>query len=134
MEIARIDCSCATFFGVHSGLAMGSIFLCGSEEQKQKWLRPWRGWKKSVPSASPSHSSAQAPRAVLALQPEGKAIPGYSTDKRSGSGTPLGRLDHYLGSRSGRWPGEGLIVENNTPGFTVEKITTKWLSAWFRTA
>src|SRR6202790_3491468 len=40
MEIARIDCSCATFFGVHSGLAMGSIFLCGSEEQKQKWLPP----------------------------------------------------------------------------------------------
>jgi alkylation response protein AidB-like acyl-CoA dehydrogenase len=38
MEIARVDCSCATFFGVHSGLAMGSIFLCGSEGQKQKWL------------------------------------------------------------------------------------------------
>src|SRR5437879_4490634 len=40
MEIARVDCSCATFFGVHSGLAMGSIFLCGSEEQKRKWLPP----------------------------------------------------------------------------------------------
>src|SRR3984893_13962872 len=40
MEIARIDCSCATFFGVHSGLAMGSIFLCGSEEQKAKCLPP----------------------------------------------------------------------------------------------
>jgi glutaryl-CoA dehydrogenase len=40
MEIARVDCSCATFFGVHSGLAMGSIFLCGSEEQKKKWLPP----------------------------------------------------------------------------------------------
>jgi glutaryl-CoA dehydrogenase len=40
MEIARVDCSFATFFGVHSGLAMGSIFLCGSEEQKQKWLPP----------------------------------------------------------------------------------------------
>src|SRR5580698_7127239 len=40
MEIARIDCSVATFFGVHSGLAMGSIFLCGSEEQKKKWLPP----------------------------------------------------------------------------------------------
>src|SRR5262249_10146616 len=38
MEIARVDCSCATFFGVHSGLAMGSIYLCGSEEQKQQWL------------------------------------------------------------------------------------------------
>src|ERR1700739_789501 len=40
MEIARIDASFATFFGVHSGLAMGSIFLCGSEEQKKKWLPP----------------------------------------------------------------------------------------------
>ncbi len=40
MEIARVDSSFATFFGVHSGLAMGSIFLGGSEEQKQKWLPP----------------------------------------------------------------------------------------------
>src|SRR5258708_8521279 len=38
MEIARGDSSMATFFGVHSGLAMGSIYLCGSEEQKQQWL------------------------------------------------------------------------------------------------
>src|SRR5258705_12047954 len=38
LEIARVDSSFATFFGVHSGLAMGSIFLAGSEEQKQKWL------------------------------------------------------------------------------------------------
>src|ERR1700743_3149237 len=38
MEIAKIDCSLATFYGVHSGLAMGSIYLCGSEEQKKKWL------------------------------------------------------------------------------------------------
>ncbi len=37
-EIARVDVSISTFFGVHSGLAMGSIYLCGSEEQKQEWL------------------------------------------------------------------------------------------------
>ena len=36
MEMARCDASIATFFGVHSGLAMGSIALVGSEEQKQK--------------------------------------------------------------------------------------------------
>ena len=36
--MARIDASIATFFGVQSGLAMGSIYICGSEEQKQKWL------------------------------------------------------------------------------------------------
>jgi hypothetical protein len=35
LKIARIDCSCATFFGLHSGLAMDSIYLDGSEEQKQ---------------------------------------------------------------------------------------------------
>jgi glutaryl-CoA dehydrogenase len=38
MELARVDSSIATFTGVHSGLAMGSIYLCGSEEQKQRWL------------------------------------------------------------------------------------------------
>ena len=38
VEMARIDASIATFFGVHSGLAMGSIYLCGSEEQKRQWL------------------------------------------------------------------------------------------------
>ena len=40
MELARVDSSIATFRGVHSGLAMGSIYLCGSEEQKQRWLPP----------------------------------------------------------------------------------------------
>jgi len=38
MELARVDPSIATFFGVHGGLAMGSIQLCGSEEQQQRWL------------------------------------------------------------------------------------------------
>ncbi len=38
MELARVDSSIATFMGVHGGLAMGSIFLCGSEEQKRRWL------------------------------------------------------------------------------------------------
>lgn len=38
MEMARVDVSMSTFFGVQSGLAMGSIYMCGSEEQKQQWL------------------------------------------------------------------------------------------------
>src|SRR5713226_10660946 len=40
MEMSRVDSSIATFFGVHNGLAMGSIYATGSEEQKQKWLPP----------------------------------------------------------------------------------------------
>src|SRR3978361_1123001 len=38
MELSRGDPSIATFMGVHSGLAMGTVYLCGSEEQKQRWL------------------------------------------------------------------------------------------------
>jgi alkylation response protein AidB-like acyl-CoA dehydrogenase len=38
MELERVVVSICTLFGVHSGLAMGSICLDGSEEQKQRWL------------------------------------------------------------------------------------------------
>jgi glutaryl-CoA dehydrogenase len=38
MELSRGDPSVATFMGVHSGLAMGTVHLCGSEEQKERWL------------------------------------------------------------------------------------------------
>ena len=37
-ELARGDGSVCTLFGVHSGLAMGTIGMLGSDEQKQRWL------------------------------------------------------------------------------------------------
>jgi glutaryl-CoA dehydrogenase len=37
-ELARGDGSISTFFGAHSGLAMGSIGLLGSDEQCERWL------------------------------------------------------------------------------------------------
>jgi glutaryl-CoA dehydrogenase len=37
-EMSRGDGSINTFIGVQSGLAMGTIGLLGSEEQKQRWL------------------------------------------------------------------------------------------------
>ena len=46
MELARSDPSMSTFLGVHSGLAMGSIYLCGSEEQKERWLPPMARMEK----------------------------------------------------------------------------------------
>jgi len=51
MEMARVDCSIATFFGVQNGLAMESIALGGSEEQKQKWLPPMARYERSAASA-----------------------------------------------------------------------------------
>ena len=38
MEWARADGSIGTFFGVHSNLAMQTIHLLGSEEQRERWL------------------------------------------------------------------------------------------------
>ena len=38
LELSHADPSFGTFFGVHSGLAMGSIARCGSAEQRARWL------------------------------------------------------------------------------------------------
>ncbi|GAA1930487.1 acyl-CoA dehydrogenase family protein [Nocardioides lentus] len=38
MELARVDPSMGTFMGVHGGLAMGSVMIGGSDEQRERWL------------------------------------------------------------------------------------------------
>ena len=38
MELHRGDGSLGVFLGVHAGLAMESIAMCGSQEQKARWL------------------------------------------------------------------------------------------------
>src|ERR1700760_2069240 len=43
MELNRGDGSLGTFLGVQSGLAMKSIAMLGSEEQKQRWLPAMAG-------------------------------------------------------------------------------------------
>ncbi|HZG90816.1 MAG TPA: acyl-CoA dehydrogenase family protein [Pseudonocardia sp.] len=40
LEMAHTDPSMNSFFGIHNGLAMGSIDLCGSDEQRERWLPP----------------------------------------------------------------------------------------------
>ncbi|MCC9174804.1 acyl-CoA dehydrogenase family protein [Arthrobacter sp. zg-Y179] len=58
-ELARGDGSINTFFGVHSGLAMGSIDMLGSEEQKQRWLPPMARFEKigAFALTEPTHGS-----------------------------------------------------------------------------
>lgn len=46
MELARTDSSIATFNGVHGGLAMGSIYLCGSDEQRERFLPSMAQYEK----------------------------------------------------------------------------------------
>ena len=45
-ELSKGDGSITTFYGVHSGLAAGSISLLGNEEQKARWLPDMMKLKK----------------------------------------------------------------------------------------
>src|SRR6201997_1642465 len=127
MELARVDASFCTFFGVHSGLAMGSIYLDGSEEQKQKWLPPMARWEKigcfglTEPLVGSGSSGGLT-----------------TTAKREGDTWVLNGQKRWIGNApwcdiSIIWARDlddnqvkGFIVENKTtPGFSVEKMQNK---------
>jgi alkylation response protein AidB-like acyl-CoA dehydrogenase len=127
MELARIDPSFGTFWGVHDGLAMGSIYLDGSEEQKQKWLPPLARMEKIGCFG-------------LTEPLVGSGVGGglTTTAKREGDTWVLNGQKKWIGNApwcdvSIIWARDvvdnqvkGFIVENKTtPGFSVEKIEHK---------
>jgi glutaryl-CoA dehydrogenase len=59
MELNRGDGSLGTFLGVQAGLAMQSIAMLGSEEQKQRWLPPMARLEKlgAFALTEPQHGS-----------------------------------------------------------------------------
>ena len=127
MEIARIDCSCATFFGVHSGLAMGSIFLCGSEEQKQKWLPPMARLEKigSFGLTEPLVGSGASGGLLTTARRDGDAWVLNGQKKWIGNAT-WGDVTIIWARDVADNQVKGFIVENkNTPGFKAEKIQHK---------
>lgn len=46
LELARVDPSMASYFGVHGGLCLGAIALLGSDAQKREWLPQLRTFAK----------------------------------------------------------------------------------------
>src|SRR5262252_6948943 len=67
-ELSRVDGSIGTFFGVHVGLAMQSIYLLGSQEQKQRWLPPMARLEKigAFALTEPEHGSDSVALATTA--------------------------------------------------------------------
>jgi alkylation response protein AidB-like acyl-CoA dehydrogenase len=127
MEMTRVDASFATFFGVHIGLAMGTIALLGSEEQKQKWLPPMARMDKI---------GCFALTEPLVGSGTGGGL--TTTAKRDGDSWILNGQKKWIGNApwcdvSIIWARDvddnqvkGFIVENKTtPGFSVEKIQNK---------
>ncbi|MBV8909278.1 MAG: acyl-CoA dehydrogenase family protein [Gammaproteobacteria bacterium] len=126
MELARVDCSIATFHGVHSGLAMGSIYLCGSPEQRARWL--------------PAMRRADQIGAFALTEPEvgSAAARGLTTTaQRRGDIWVLNGRKRWIGNATFAdlivvWArdvadGEvkGFVVEKGTPGFSAEKMQHK---------
>src|SRR5438309_4359071 len=126
MEVARGDSSIATFRGVHSGLAMGSIYLCGSEEQKQRWL--------------PSMARLEKIGAFGLTEPEvgsGTSRGLTTTARREGDTWVLNGQKKWIGNATFSdvtviWArdvaddqAKGFLVEKGTPGFKPEKQKNK---------
>jgi glutaryl-CoA dehydrogenase len=127
MEIAKIDCSLATFYGVHSGLAMGSIYLCGSEEQKKKWLPPMARLEKvgSFGLTEPLVGSGSSRGLLTTARREGDTWILNGQKKWIGNST-FGDLTIIWARDEADSQVKGFIVENKTtPGFKIEKIQHK---------
>jgi glutaryl-CoA dehydrogenase len=127
LELSRVDPSIATFLGVHNGLAMGSIMILGSEEQRQRWI--------------PSMMAMETIGAFALTEPEG------GSDVARGLRTTVRRDgDEWVLNGAKRWIGNGtfadvvvvfardvdddqvktVVVEKGTPGFTASKIEDKF--------
>jgi glutaryl-CoA dehydrogenase len=126
MELARTDPSIATFHGVHSGLAMGSIYVCGSDEQRDRWL--------------PGMARLEQIGAFGLTEPDvgSGASRGLTTTARRDG-------DHWILDGQKKWIGnasfadlviiwardeednqvKGFVVERGTPGMSVEDLQDK---------
>ena len=127
LELARIDCSVSTFFGVHSGLAMGSIYFCGSEEQKQKWLPQMAALEKigSFGLTEPEVGSGVARGLTTTCRRDGDSWILNGQKKWIGNAT-WGDVTIIWARDVDDGQVKGFIVENkNNPGFSVEKIQHK---------
>jgi glutaryl-CoA dehydrogenase len=126
MEMARVDCSIATFFGVQNGLAMGAIHTLGSEAQKQEWL--------------PGMEQLKIIGAFGLTEPEvGSGAAGglTTTAKRVGDKWVLNGQKKWIGNATFAdvlviWARDvddnqvkGFLLRKGNPGFSVEKMHDK---------
>jgi glutaryl-CoA dehydrogenase len=114
MELNRGDGSIGTFLGVQAGLAMRSIAMLGSQEQKQRWL--------------PAMARLDALGAFALTEPEhgSDSVALETSARRDG--------DSYLLDGTKKWIGNGTIADvvvvwardtadGQVKGFLVEKGT-----------
>jgi glutaryl-CoA dehydrogenase len=126
MELGRIDSSIATFFGVHSGLAMGSIYLCGSEEQKWRWLPPMAQFEQigAFGLTEPEVGSGASGGLTTTARREGESWVLSGQKKWIGNAT-FADLTIIWARDVEDNQVKGFVVEKGTPGFSAEKLEDK---------
>ena len=126
MELARVDASVATFWGVHTGLSAGSIYLCGDEEQKQRWLPPMMRFEKigSFGLTEPLVGSATSGGMTTTCRREGDSWILNGQKKWIGNST-FADINVIWAREEGSNQVKGFVVGKDNPGFSVEKIKTK---------
>jgi glutaryl-CoA dehydrogenase len=126
MEMSRTDASVATFFGVHNGLAMYSIYSGGSQEQRDRWL--------------PEMAAMDKIGAFAMTEPLGGSdVAGgmRTTAKKDGDSWILNGAKKWIGNATFAdyvvvWARDvddnhvkGFVVEKDMPGFVPVKIQGK---------
>ncbi len=126
MELARVDPSIGTFFGVHSGLAMGSVYLCGSEEQRQRWLPAMARMDKigAFGLTEPDVGSGAAGGLTTTARRDGGEWVLDGQKKWIGNAT---FADYVIIWARSLEDGQvkGFVVEQGTPGFETSKMKDK---------
>lgn len=125
LELARGDGSIDTFFGVHSGLAMTSIYLCGSEEQRQHWLPKMArmeligafGLTEPFRGSDAAHIQTRAKRVG-----DGWVLNGA---KRWIGNAPFADVTIIWAQNEDLGTVNGFLVERGAPGMEVSTITGK---------
>ena len=125
-EIARVDVSISTFFGVHSGLAMGSIYLCGSEAQKQEWLPAMQKLEKigAFGLTEPNVGSGVAGGMETTCRFDGENWVLNGQKKWIGNATFADVIIIWARDEDTNQV-KGFIVRKENPGFMAEKIEDK---------
>ncbi|SFO25311.1 glutaryl-CoA dehydrogenase [Geodermatophilus obscurus] len=123
-ELARADGSIGTFNGVHSFLAMQSIALLGSEEQRERFLPAMARMEKigAFGLTEPQHGSDAVALETRARR-DGDSYVLDGQKKWIGNGSIADYVLIWARGEDGQVG--GYVVEKGTPGFTARVMTGK---------
>jgi glutaryl-CoA dehydrogenase len=126
MEIATVDPSIATFYGVHCELAMESIYFCGSEEQKKRWIPPMSRWEQigAFGLTEPDVGSGTAGGLTTTARRDGDEWVLNGEKKWIGNATFADLVVIWARDLEDNQV-KGFVVQKDTPGFTTSTIEGK---------